>query len=87
MRALVKTQNLLKENVELATQVGRKIYPEAEAELIGALIERDLPYYTPDISREAVNSMNDFQINNGLISTAAAYEEMVATQFCHLWKE
>lgn len=87
VRALVKTQNLLKENIGLATQVGRKIYPPAEAELIGGLIERDLPYYTPDISREAVSSMNDFQINNGLISTAATYEEMVATQFCRLWKE
>ncbi|MFI4960143.1 MAG: ABC transporter substrate-binding protein, partial [Hyphomicrobiales bacterium] len=45
VRAIVKTQNALKLNVARAAEVGRKLFPPAEAELIVELISRDLPYY------------------------------------------
>ena len=42
----------LKANVARATEVGRKLFPPSEAELIAELIRRDLPYYDPvDLAR------------------------------------
>src|SRR6266481_707635 len=38
VRAMVKTQAALKENVARATEVGRKLFPPSEAELIAELI-------------------------------------------------
>jgi ABC-type nitrate/sulfonate/bicarbonate transport system substrate-binding protein len=86
VRALVKTQTLLKQDVSLATEVGRKVFPELEASLIADVVARDLPYYTADISREFVDGMLKFQRQMGLISAAnIAYEDVVATQFANLW--
>lgn len=85
VRAIVKTQELLKQDVSLATQVGRQVFPPSEAELIADVIERDLPYYSPDISPEFVQGMMKFQRNMGLINQNPAYEDVVATQFSHLW--
>ncbi|HEY8581229.1 MAG TPA: ABC transporter substrate-binding protein, partial [Beijerinckiaceae bacterium] len=85
VRALVKTQKALKQDVSLATKVGRKLFPAAEAELIADVVARDLPYYTPDISRDFVAGMTDFQRKMGLIKGHPAYEDVVATQFSHLW--
>ena len=52
VRAIVATQNALKADPGLATEVGRKLYPEKEAGLIARLIERDLPYYDATISED-----------------------------------
>src|SRR5215469_14564257 len=41
IRAMVKTHAALKENVARATEVGRKLFPPSEAELIAELIRRD----------------------------------------------
>ena len=87
VRALVKTQKILKEDVSLATEVGRQAFPASEAEIIADVIARDLPYYTADISPEFVSGMLKFQREMGLISGDVAYEEVVATQFSHLWDE
>ena len=85
VRALVKTQQALINNVQLATEVGRKVFPEAEANLIADIIERDLPYYSARISPEFVSGMLQFQKNMGLITRDVPYEDVVATQFSHLW--
>ena len=45
VRAIVKTQHALKKDVTRAAEVGRTLFPPAEAELIVELIRRDLPYY------------------------------------------
>src|SRR6516164_562909 len=57
VRALVRTQAALKENVARATEVGRRLFPPNEAELIAELIRRDLPYYDASISRSFVAGM------------------------------
>jgi ABC-type nitrate/sulfonate/bicarbonate transport system substrate-binding protein len=85
VRALVKTQKALRADVSLATKVGRKLFPAEEAELIADVVERDLPFYTPEITREFVAGMTDFQRKMGLIKGEVAYEDIVATQFSHLW--
>jgi NitT/TauT family transport system substrate-binding protein len=85
VRALVKTHKALKEDVSLATEVGRKRFPNEAAELIAGIIQRDLPFYNAAISPEFVAGMNTFSKAMGLIDTDITYEDAVATQFSHLW--
>ena len=86
VRALVKTHAALKADVGRATEVGRKLFPPSEAELIAELIRRDLPYYDPSISKSFVAGMNQFSRDVGILTGDVPYESIVATQFSHLWK-
>lgn len=87
VRAIVKTQAALKANVARADDVGRKLFPAAEAALIGELIRRDLPYYDAEISQTFVSGMNQFARDVGILDGDVAYENVVATQFAPLWKK
>jgi ABC-type nitrate/sulfonate/bicarbonate transport system substrate-binding protein len=86
VRAMVKTHAALKANVALATEIGRKLFPPSEAELIAELIRRDLPYYDASISKDFVAGMNQFSRDVGNLKGDVPYESVVATQFSHLWK-
>jgi NitT/TauT family transport system substrate-binding protein len=86
IRALVKAHRALKQDVTRATAVGRKLFPPAEAELIGELIRRDLPYYDPTISEEFVAGMNQFARDEGVLKGQVPYAQVVATQFRNLWR-
>ncbi|HJX09799.1 MAG TPA: ABC transporter substrate-binding protein [Candidatus Binatia bacterium] len=86
IRAVMKAHKALKEDINLATIVGKKRFPPSEAALIAELIRRDLPYYDPTISAEAVVNMNNFAQDIGLLPGPAPYERVVATEFSHLWK-
>jgi ABC-type nitrate/sulfonate/bicarbonate transport system substrate-binding protein len=88
IRALVKTQQALKDDVARATQVGRKLFPEAEAELIADVVERDLPFYDASITPEFVDGMLQFQRDMGLIpdDCSPAYDDVVATRYSDLWR-
>ncbi len=86
VRAIVKTQAALKKDVSLATGVGRKLFPPAEAELIAELIRRDLPYYDAKITPDFVAGMNAFASDIGILKGEVPYERVVATQFAPLWK-
>ena len=86
VRALVKTQAALKADVGRATEVGRKLFPPQEAELIAELIRRDLPYYDPTIPPEFVAGMNQFARDIGILRGLVPYEKVVATQFAQLWR-
>jgi NitT/TauT family transport system substrate-binding protein len=85
IRAIVETQAALKHDVQRAAEVGRKLFPPAEAGLIVDLIRRDVPYYDAAISREFVAGMNEFAREIGILNGPARYEDVVATQFSHLW--
>lgn len=85
VRALVATQRALKDNVALAAEVGRKVFPPAQAALIERIVARDVPYYDATISARAVAGMNGFAVQMGLQSEAAPYERVVATQLAPLW--
>ena len=87
IRALMKAHKALKEDPSRATEVGQKRFPPAEAELIAELVRRDLPYYDPQSPREKVLSMNRFAQDIGLLKAPVAYEQVVATEFSHLWNE
>jgi NitT/TauT family transport system substrate-binding protein len=86
IRAIVKTQQALKENVELALEVGRKLFPPSEAELIVDLIGRDLPFYDPRISPDFVAAMTQFSRDVGILEGHPTYDHVVATQFRDLWR-
>src|SRR5919197_1521951 len=75
IRALVKTQALLSRDPQRAAEVGKKLFPPMEAELIAELIRRDAPYYSAAISNETVESMNRFARELGLLSRPVSYDE------------
>ena len=85
IRAIVRAQGALREDPTRATEIGRRLFPADEAELIAELIERDLPYYDPAISEDAVASLNRFAQDVGLLSRPVPYGRVVATTFSHLW--
>lgn len=85
IRAIVKTQKALRANPSLAGNVGRKVFPPEEAELITELVERDAPFYDAHISHKAVAGLNRFCIATGLLSEPIPYDKMVATRFSQLW--
>jgi NitT/TauT family transport system substrate-binding protein len=86
IRALVKTQAALKADVTRASEVGRKLFPPDEAELITELIRRDLPFYDPSISPGFVAGMNQFARDIGILQGGVPYEKIVPTRFAGLWK-
>lgn len=86
VRAIVKTHKALKLDVTRAAEVGRKLFPPPEAELIVDLIRRDLPYYDASISPASVAGMNRFARDLGLLNGDVPYEQVVAAQFQNLWK-
>jgi NitT/TauT family transport system substrate-binding protein len=87
VRAIVNTHAALKTDPARATEVGRKLFPPSEAELIAELIRRDLPYYDASVSRTFVGGMNQFSRDVGILTGDVAYEDIVATQFAQLWNQ
>ena len=87
IRAIVKAQKALKANPSISTEIGRRLFPADEAQLIAGLIERDAPFYEAEISRDAVDGLMNFAKSHGLIKDAVPYQDLVATHFGHLWKE
>jgi ABC-type nitrate/sulfonate/bicarbonate transport system substrate-binding protein len=85
VRAIVNAQAALKADVQLATEVGRKWFPEFEASLIADVVARDLPFYDAAIARETFETCGRFTQAMGLAKQSASYEDAVATQFAELW--
>lgn len=75
--AVQAAQKALKEDPGRATPVGKKLFPPAEAGIIAELIRRDAPFYDPAIRPEAVESMNRFARELGLLSRTVKYEAVV----------
>ena len=85
VRAVVEAQRTLRADPSRAAEVGQRLFPPDEAELIEDLVRRDAPYYTAGISPESVASLNEFCRNLGRLSGDVAYEQVVASRFAHLW--
>jgi ABC-type nitrate/sulfonate/bicarbonate transport system substrate-binding protein len=85
VRAIVATQKALKADISLATQVGRKLFPPQEADLIAGIVQRDLPYYDAKISPSFVEGMNAFARARGILTGDVTYDDVVASQFSALW--
>jgi ABC-type nitrate/sulfonate/bicarbonate transport system substrate-binding protein len=78
VRAIANTHAALRQDLTLATTVGRKLFPPFEAELIAELIRRDLPYYDTAIAPDFVAGMNQFARDLGILQGHVAYEQVVA---------
>jgi NitT/TauT family transport system substrate-binding protein len=85
VRAIVKTQKNLRAKPALAAEVGRRRFPAEAAELITAIVERDLPFYDPVIYEEAVAGLNRFAQAIGHLDAPVAYEQVVAVRYRDLW--
>jgi ABC-type nitrate/sulfonate/bicarbonate transport system substrate-binding protein len=85
VRAIANTHAAVKNDVSLATTVGRRLFPPTEAELIAELIRRDLPYYDAWITPDFVAGMNAFARDLGILTGDVPYERVVASQFASLW--
>jgi NitT/TauT family transport system substrate-binding protein len=86
VRALVRAQGALKQDPELATAIGKRLFPEMEARLIAELIRRDLPYYEAEITEEMLSGLNTFTCQMGLVDKPFPRDAIVATQFSHYWQ-
>ncbi len=86
VRAVVKVQQALKADVSRATEVGNKLFPSYEAELIAEVVSRDLPFYDPVITENDVAYLNRFAQDLGVLKDAMPYDAAVATEFAPLWK-
>ena len=86
VRAIVKAQQALKADVSRATEVGNKLFPNYEAELIAEVVSRDLPFYDPVITENDVAHLNRFAQDLGALKDAMPYDAAVATEFAPLWK-
>jgi ABC-type nitrate/sulfonate/bicarbonate transport system substrate-binding protein len=87
VRAIVRAQSTLRKNPARATEVGRRRFPAPAADIIAAVVERDLPFYDPAISDQAVAAMNGFARSLGLLAAPVAYADVVATRFRNLWAD
>jgi len=85
VRAIVKAQKALQDDPSLATGIGKRLFRPQEASLIAGLIARDAPFYDASITPEAVDGLNKFAAASGLIAAPVSYDQLVATQFRHLW--
>ncbi len=85
VRAIVKAQKALRNDPSLAQDVGRRKFPKDAAELIARVVERDVPFYNPVISEEAVAKMNRFAQSVGHLSGPVPYANVVAIRFRELW--
>ena len=87
VRAIVAAQKALRADPSQAADVGQRLFPPDEAALIEDLVRRDAPFYTAAISPETVAGLNRFCRGLGTLSDDVPYEQVVATQFVHLWPQ
>ncbi len=85
IRGIIKTQRALASDVALAQIVGARLFDPRAAAVIAKVVERDLPYYRPDISHEFVRTMSWYAREVGLLTGDASYEDVVAQQFISQW--
>ena len=63
----------------------RKLTVGTTAKVTADIIARDVAFYQPQITPEAVAGLNAFARAAGLLKEPVAYDDLVATQFQTLW--
>jgi NitT/TauT family transport system substrate-binding protein len=85
VRAIVKAQKALRADPSLARRIGLGKFPRDAAELITRTIERDVSFYDPVISEEAVDGLNAFAQAIGHLPSPVPYSQVVDVRFRKLW--
>ena len=83
--AIVRTQRALRADPSLAAKVGNRRFPPEQAALIASVVERDAPFYNPEISERDIARLNGFAQNVGILGDTVPYERLVALRFRDLW--
>lgn len=78
VRAIDRAHRALRADVSLARQIGKRLFPPAEAELIEELVRRDLPFYATGLSRDFVGTMLQFSRDVGILQGYPTYNDIVA---------
>ena len=86
VRAIVKAQKALRADPSLARQVGMRKFPPDAADLIANVVARDVEFYDPKISADAIAKMNRFAQTVGHLSRAVPYDQVVAVRYRDLWQ-
>jgi ABC-type nitrate/sulfonate/bicarbonate transport system substrate-binding protein len=86
VRAIVNAQKALRADPQLAAQVGHRKFPPEAAAIITNVVARDVEFYDPAISEEAVAAMNRFAISVGHLSAPVPYDSVAAVRFRELWR-
>lgn len=86
VRAVVRAQQALVGDSNLATKAAATLFPPYESTLIAALIKRDAPFYDSTITPPKVEALNKFSRRLGLLDESPVpYEAVVATEFESVW--
>lgn len=80
VRAVRRAQTLLTEDPTSATAIGKRIFPAEQGALIAELVSADTPFYSTEITEQAVAGLNRFALARGLLSQPAEYEQVVAVE-------
>lgn len=86
VRAIVRAQKALRADPSLAREVGKQRFPAEAAELIANVVARDVEFYDPVITEEAIARMNRFAQSVGHLSRPVPYEQVVALRYRELWQ-
>ena len=85
IRAVVRAQAALRAEPARARDVGARLFPTLEAELIDQVIQHDVAFYSASITEEAIEQVSQFAQSEGLVSRPVPYDDVVATAFRDLW--
>lgn len=81
VRALGRAQQILADDPERAAEVGRRLFPPREADLIAELVRRDAAWYGTAITPGAVDGLAAFARHAGLLGSDVAFDDVVAIEF------
>jgi ABC-type nitrate/sulfonate/bicarbonate transport system substrate-binding protein len=87
VRAIVKAQKALRTDPSLASRIGQRKFPPHAAALIARTIVRDVPFYDPVITEQAVAGLNGFAQAIGHLSGPMPYDQVVDIRFRQLWTQ
>ncbi len=87
VRAIVKAQRMLRADPSLAQKIGQGKFPPDAAELIVRTIQRDVGFYDPVITEEAVATMNAFAQAIGYLPGPVPYDQVVDVRFRQCWTQ
>ena len=81
------SQRALRADPSLAREVGNGLFPPEAAALIASIVERDAPFYDPELTHETVKRMNSFAYLSGQLSGPIPYEQVIAARCTSLWMD
>jgi NitT/TauT family transport system substrate-binding protein len=85
IRAVARAQSEIRRNPQAIAEVALRSFPQLEAELMRGILVRDAQFYRPSISMRAIEEMNRFITAVGLLPNPVTYDQVIATEFRHLW--